>query len=67
MNERTTILRQPGRTRWVVFEPDDNRFMFMRLVCGISGEVLCQWSVMKKDVPLMISSWEADKYRIINY
>ncbi len=67
MTDKITILRQPGSTRWVVFQPEDNRFMKMKLVCGFSGEVFCQWSILKKDVPSMVASYEADGYRIINY
>lgn len=66
MNERTTILRQPGSTRWIVFQPDDDKFTKMKLVCGFSGEIFCQWGILNKDVPGMIASWEGDGYKILS-
>ena len=66
MTEQTTILQRRGSTRWVVFQPSDGKFMKMKLVCGFSGETYCEWFILKKDTPLMIASWEADKYRILS-
>jgi len=61
-----TILQQPGSTRMIVLTPMEDRYARMRLTCGYTGETLCEWFVMKRDVAAMITELERDKYRTLS-
>jgi len=66
MNNKITVLQTEGSTRMMVFKPHDDRFTQMSLTDGFTGDVVCSWTILKKDTPHMISSYESDGYNIIS-
>ena len=66
MTDKITVLQTEGSTRMMVFKPHDDRFTTMNLTDGYTGDVVCSWTILKRDTPHMVSSYEADGYKIIS-
>ena len=67
MTQQTTILQQHGSTCMIIIQPEDDMYMRMKIVDGISGETKTEWFIHKRDVSGKIAELEGDKYMVINY